>query len=392
MQLIKRFHFIVIILTITSLLIIGCDDDPTSASDTDAPDDEPSIEFTAEESAQIVYDYLVEMGFIPSEGSQSNKVPLQNAETEINKWIEIEETDDGWKLRVYFHNVREIIPTNEWYDRNSDFCSLQYRLNKTFDTFVELVIVNSSKVVTQNVVDAETDQVIKSNELEMSKGDPEAFKKLVEEAYEGYAMEEFVTACGLFEGPVKIHFVSEVEAEMITSEMSAFMNSGVKSEIHLKYSEEDEQYVGQADLAHYLYENTLITEFGCSVNLTDAVIRVELDVEDFVNVADLNLYITDPISGDHAPSASLSCGEGFGNMEAVSTIWFPVFVIFHQDHVDKKREAFRFTEWEESGDSDIIGQLEFENTADFTDFDESFSGSESMPVTEHTRIEIRPNP
>lgn len=372
----------------------GCSDDPVS-SEPDGPDgteDEIVIEFTPEESAQIVYDYLIEMGLIPSEGFQSKKVPLHAAESGINKWVEKQETENGWTLRVYLHNTREIIPTNEWYESNSDFCSQQYRLSKTYDTYVEFEIINSSKIVTMNVVDAETGQVIKTDNHEMSKGDPEAFKELVEEIYEGFAMETFVTACGFFEGPIAIHFVSEVEAEMITPELSAFMHSGVKSEIHLKYSEEDDQYVGQADLAHYLYENTLISELGCSVNLTDAVIRVELDVEDFVSVSDLNFYITDPISGDHAPSASLSCGEGFGNMEAVSTIWFPVFVIFHQDHVDKKREAFRFTEWEESGESDIIGLLEFENAADFTDFDESFTGSESMPVTEHTRIEIRPNP
>lgn len=396
MPLIRSFRCLAILFTISVLIIIGCDDDPTSSGDIDGPDDEPTIELTADEAAQIVYEYLIEMGWIPSEESQSKTVPFQSAEFEGDKFIEVEETDTGnIILRLYYDESGKIIPNSEWYSDNPHVCGDQFRLNKPSKRILEIEIDLSSMVMKMELINAESNQTIKSHESEIFVED-DWFIEMLEEMFLEFDDEEifgvFDTECGLFEGPIKIYFDSGVEAEVITPEHYFFMNSAVQAEIQLEYSEDSEQYVGQAPLVHRTYESSLISEFGCSVTLTDAVMRVELDVENFVTISDLNLYITDPVSGANAPSASVICGEDFGNTDSITTIWFPVYVIFHQDNVDSEREVFWYTDWEESEDSNVIGVLEFENAADFTDFDDSFDGAESMPVTEQTRIEIRPNP
>ena len=110
---------------------------------------------------------------------------------------------------------------------------------------------------------------------------------------------------------------------------------------------------------------------------------------------DFDFYMTAPAdeAGD-APSVSMEC-DGFDEdqFDFQMTFWFPTFAVIHHeyDNIDEQRGAFWFTGWEESDDSEVIATKEMEHTLDLTDFDKDFEGTESLPVEEVTRIEIRLN-
>ena len=395
MRSIIRLIYTSFILVLLTLTLIGCDDATTSPDEPDGPSEEPQIELTAEEAAQMLYDYLIESGMIPSGDSQSKELVHQAQQIEGDKFIEVGETDSGdIVLRLYFDENGRIIPNDEWFLENPNVCGDQSRLNQSSARMLEIEIDLTAEVMRMELTNTGTNETIKTHQSEIFVED-DWFIEMIEEMFLEFDDDEilgiFETECGLFDGPITIHFDSEVEAEVITPDITVFTNSAVTAVIELEYFEESEVYAGEAVLSHKSYDNTLLSDFDCSVSLSDAVMRVEVDVENFTSISDLNLYITDPTRGDQAPSASLNCGDGMGAMEFVSTIWFPVYVILHQDYIAVDREGFVYQNWEESNDSNVIGVLEFEHSADFTEFDDSFDGAETMPVSENTTIEIRPS-
>ena len=322
---------------------------------------------------------------------------------EGDKFIEIDDSDSGdFILRLFFDAGGRYIPTNDWFAENSTFCSDQYRLNRTPELILEIDFNLSDSIMEMNLLNAETNESIKSHEGAILP-DEDWFIALITEMFNEFDDENifgvFEAECGLFEGSISIFFDSKMESEVLTPDFDGplTINVAVESEIKLTYSEEENLYTGESTLSHRLYENSaldMLTAAGisCSADLTSSGIRVELDPQEFTSLSEFVLYITAPVSGDEAPWESIEC-EGFDQLPidglGRSTMWFAPFVLFHLENVAEDREAFQFTGWEHSGEAGVIGSIESDQVLDLTDFDEGFDGAESMPVTETTRIEIR---
>ncbi len=406
-NLINRVLLTTFVIILSSFLIIGCSDDPVASNGNndiengDNDDDTPAIELTAEEAVQMLYEYFVELGMIP-ENSSSKMASTQSIESfEGDKFFEVDESDTGdFVLRLFFGPDGSIIPNADWFTDNPNFCTQQYRLKRETELILEIEVDLSEEVLRMNLLNAETNESIKSHEGVILPGE-DWFIALITEMFNEFEDENilgaFESECGLFEGSISIFFDSKMEADATSPEIDfpVTINTAVHAEIELEFFEENNLYTGQATLSHRLYENSIIdivAEAGvdCDVELTESIMRVELDVEEFATISDLELFITAPTNGEEAPWATISC-EGFDvvDLDFPATFWFASFVLFHQDHVDEEREAFRFTDMQE-GDAlvGLLSYLEFERSMDLTDFDSDFEGQESLPVTETTRIEI----